>query len=217
MQFLYKQSYSRTKLKGLMGFDFGIAQPSCFLLGFLTPLGVPVILDGFYQPGGDVLSYGHQMESLMAKYWPFIDFDYPIWSDPAIFKRNVVNKQGKGATTVHSLFQSNFGFYMKPGQNDIMNGIAKLTTYLTVDEMPNEIMGGKGPCIYFSDHMHYVSDEFGSYFFATDSQNERIDTPIDRNDHVMDTLKYMLSDLPHAHELLYVPPAEMSAYGAHHG
>lgn len=206
MKYLFKMKSLGVKLQAFQGYDFGIASPSAFLYGFLTPMGVPIIVDGFYRPSeGNLIREGQEITRIQAKYSPYIDNDWPIMADPAIFKRSTFKQDGAGATTVANVLRDDFDLLLKRGQNDITSGISKVSSYLTIDEMPHAITGAeKGPAIIFSNHLSFLSDEFGSYFWKMGKiGTERIDEPIDRNDHAMDALKYAFSYLPPAHEILY--------------
>jgi hypothetical protein len=44
--------------------------------------------------------------------------------------------------------------------------------------------------------LDYLTDEITNYYWDRSSQGEHIDRPIDRDDHAMDALKYMLSHQP---------------------
>jgi hypothetical protein len=204
MKYLMKCLQSGVKIQGLEGFDFGLAAPSCYLIGFLTPEGIPVIVDGYYRPSNDPIDDGMEISRLRQKYYPYIDLSSPILADPAIFKRTIFKRSGKGATTIAKILSVDFDLSVKRAQNDIINGIAKVSSYLNATEIPNPITGNNSDvAILFSSHLHFIADEFGGYFWKMGHQNERIDEPIDTNDHAMDTLKYMLSYLPPAYELLF--------------
>lgn len=212
MRYLFRMKSMGITLPAFQGFDFGMAAPSCYLLGFLTPMGMPIVVDGYYRPSADPMDDGLEIQRLQGKYAPYIDFEHEaIMADPAIFKRSVFKRSGSGATTISTILRDDFGLFLKRGQNDILSGIAKVNSYINIREMPNPITGEPfGPAILFSRHLTFMSDEFGSYFWKTSkADNSRIDEPIDRNDHSMDSLKYAFSYLPPAHETLYRVPTNL--------
>lgn len=205
MKYLIKMRNQGIMMQAIQGFDFGLASPSAFLYGFLTSMGMPIFIDGYYRPSSDPIDDGMEISRIQQKYSPYIDNDFPIMADPSIFKRTIYKRSGKGATTVASILQNDFDLIVKRGQNDIKSGIAKVSSYLSINEMPHPITGASnGPGIIFSNHLYFLSDEFGSYFWKMGQNTERIDEPIDRNDHAMDALKYSFSYLPPAHEILYM-------------
>jgi hypothetical protein len=204
MRYLFRMKAMGIRLQAFQGFDFGLAVPSCYCCGFLTPMGMPIIVDGYYRPSADPDQDGFDIQRIQGRLSPYIDFDFPILADPAIFKRTMFKRSGGGATTIASVLTNDFGLFIKRGQNDIISGIAKVSSYLNVREMPNPLTGEKvGPAIMFAKHLSFIADEFGSYFWKTGPDNVRIDTPIDRNDHFLDQLKYSFSYLPPANQILF--------------
>jgi hypothetical protein len=202
--YLFQSRAVGIKFKSIEGFDFGIASPSCYLLGCVDHIGRVLVLDGFYKANMSLQEIGDEMVRIRAQYEPFLIFDDPIMADPAIYKRTIVNKQGMGADTIKNVLETSHDLMFNPGQNDILTGVAKIGKYLAIRNFPHILTGEMdGPLIYFAQHLSFMFDEFGSYFWKTNGGLERIDVPIDRNDHSMDTLKYMFSYLPEATELLY--------------
>lgn len=195
----------RSKYHAIEGFDFGIGVPSCYLLGFVDDLGRLIILDGFYEPGLTHTQIYDKITEIRVKYEAYLIYGYePIWADPAIFKRSQVS--GQSVTTLAKLLGER-GLYLRPGQNAIENGIIKVTGYLAIQ--PNNNLFDPelhGPNMIFSDTLQFIADEFLGYFWKTNTQGERIDQPNDRNDHAMDTLKYMVSRMPDPTELIYARP-----------
>lgn len=207
MRYLYKCKAMGIELRAFQGFDWGMAAPSAFVYGFISHTGIPVVVDGYYRPSSDPIDDGMEISRMHMKYGAYIDNSYPIMADPSIFKKSVFKRSGKGATTIANILQNEFDLYLKRGQNDIASGIAKISSYLNMNKL--EHLFGKekglltGPGIIFSNHLTFMADEFGSYFWKVGQGIERIDEPIDKNDHSMDALKYAFSTLPPASSLLY--------------
>jgi len=203
MDYAMELSYKGLKPEAIEGFDYGNVVPSCYMIGFRDYLGRVFILDGFYAPGMSIDQIGDKIFEMRLAYYPYINIDKPILADPAIFKKTVVNQQGKMSTTIKSLLQDGYDLMLRPGQNNITSGIAKVATYLSVDDFINFETGEMNGClIYFADHLSWIADEFQSYFWQMSSGFERVDKPRDENDHAMDTLKYMLSYVPDIRELM---------------
>jgi len=204
LQYLWSLNYKGIKPITLEGFDFGIASPSCYLIGFCDHMGRVFIIDGFYKKEMDIAEIGDRIVTMQMEYFPFLKNEMPILADPSIFKRTVLRKQGYGADTIKSILTDNYHIHFKPGQNEILNGISKVASYLTVKSFPDiDTYERDGCLIYFASHLTFVFDEFQSYFWKMTDGFERTDTPIDRNDHAMDTLKYLFSYLPQAAELMF--------------
>jgi hypothetical protein len=191
-------------------FDFGIVNPSCYLCGFIDEMGRVVVVDGFYKAHLGLDDIADRIQDIRSEYDDVIDFSAnPIWSDPAIFKKTVV-RGGAGRTTdtvAKILMEKDEGFFFRPGQNDKVQGITKVTEYLVprvgMHYIPTE---KEGPLIYFCDRLTFVEDEIVAYFWKTSTEGERIDEPKDGNDHAMDALKYGVSRLPEASSLHFVKP-----------
>lgn len=204
MRYLTDLQYRGLKPEALEGFDFGIASPSCYLYGFVDYYGRVFILDGFYAPGMTIPQIGDKINSMRLKYYPFTQLVKSMMADPAIFKRQVVQGSGRAADTISRMLLENHDIQTRAGQNDITSGIAKVASYLAMNNIPHfDGSGNNGRAIYFASELSFIADEFLSYFWQMSGGFERVDKPIDRNDHAMDTLKYMLSYLPDVDKLLY--------------
>lgn len=203
MNYIIDLCHKGLKPQFIEGFDHGIASPACYLCGFIDHVGRIFIVDGFYSKELELQEIAAKIISLRMQYGPFAEDVTTVLADPSIFKRTVVQKIGTAATTVAKMFLEQYNINMTPAQNAIIPGITKIASYLGVKNFPHFETGElNGALIYFSSHLSFMSDEFLSYFWAMSSHMERIDQPIDRNDHSMDTLKYMLSYIPAVTKLL---------------
>lgn len=185
------------------GYDFGIVQPSCYLLGFVDDFGRVIVLDGFYKPGFDIHLQPAAIEEIRMRYVGQLEVSKPIVADPAIFKRIVVAGSNVTNTTIAKILKS-YNLKVVPGNNDILNGIAKVSSYLAgrVD-IPHLLdIDGPGPLLYFVDDLDFIQNEFSGYYWKKNPQGDAIDEPIDRNDHAMDNIKYQLSKLPEASKIV---------------
>lgn len=180
-------------------FDFGIVSPSAFLFGFIDYLGRVMVIDGFYKAHLSIDNIVSKILEMRDKYGDAINFDNPIWADPAIFKRTVVDGSGKGADTVARLLRDRGDLYIKPGQNEMLSGITKVTEYLIPRKsMHYQSDKDMGPMIYFNEELEFIEDEMQAYFWKANQDGERSDTPNGKNDHALDALKYGVSMLPEA-------------------
>lgn len=183
--------------RAIIGLDYGIASPTCLLFGFVDHQGRVFFLDGFYKPGLRISDIVSNIVTIFRKWSGLIDTTYPIMADPAIFRRTHVAEEGGRADTIADMLRDDGGLYLLRGQNDITSGIAKVHSYISVRDFPHYLTGdNNGALIYFADHLTFLIEEFNSYFWQTDKGLDRIDKPVDRNDHAMDALKYAFSELP---------------------
>lgn len=186
-------------LRPLEGYDFGQVSPSCYLLGFIDDWGRVIIVDGYHKPEFGYDQQPAAIKEIRAKYFAFASsygVNNPIHADPSIFRRQVVAKQEAGTTVARLM--SDFNLHLRPAQNDIIPGIAKVNGYLSDRPDTPHIVTGEisSPMIYFVDDLNFVAEEFGSYYWKRNPQGVHIDEPVDHNDHAMDAVKYMLSRLP---------------------
>jgi hypothetical protein len=56
--------------------------------------------------------------------------------------------------------------------------------------------------LYVTDDLPWFESEITNYYWKKNTFGEQIDEPQDRNDHAMNTLKYMLSYLPEPSQII---------------
>lgn len=213
LRILEEAKDNHEKLNAVEGFDLGLVSPSCYLLGFTDHTGHLFILDGLYKPTPRIEDAAMAILTIREKYAEVLNFDDPIWCDPAIFRRTVINGHGGNADTVARILANDYDLLLKPGQNDITSGVMKVSEYLAlVDGLHYKDPTAAGSLLLFSDKLTFIDDEFVSYFWSTNTEGERQDVPKDGNDHAMDALKYLLSRLPEASKLLYMQPKTIPEY-----
>lgn len=192
------------RLTPVEGYDFGMASPACYLCGVVDDQGIMYILTGFYEPE---LSIDEQVARIyeareeVQKYAGFVEFD-EVFADPAIFRRTGMGRVSASPTTA-ALFAEQ-GISMVRGNNDKLNGIMRVKQRLALQQtIVNPFTSARGcPSIFFSNDLRFVAEEYNTYRWKSQGQNEaRIDEPVDKDDHAMDTIKYMCSR--------DVPPAQM--------
>lgn len=192
----YYECQSFTDLSILEAYDHGIASPACYGYSFVDPFGNVFLLDGLYEKELTVSVLSREMRSIRSKYDFTPEDGHRIIADPAVFRRSTGNAKSTG-TTVSGLFKEN-GIKMERGNNDILTGIAKIQSYLEIDEMHvHPITKQVGaPHLYVSSNLTWFDHEIVDYYWKKDSAGEYEDTPTDRNDHAMDMTKYLLSKRP---------------------
>lgn len=196
MMHMADQIRSGVRLKWIEGYDFGIQAPSCYLLAFTDLAGNIFVVDGFYQPEMTIEWQARQIRDIRHK-WA-VSYQNFIQADPDIFRRKSGDSKTVGKSVSDMFFGEDNRLLFSRGNNDIQNGITKVRSYLSprpyhlhpIDGSPN------APYLYVSEQLSYVIDEFSAYYWNTNSRGERTDDPVDRNDHAMDVIKYMLSYAP---------------------
>ena len=177
-------------------YDYGQAQPSCYTLAFVTPEKHVIICDGFYKKE---FSLDEQIAAIkrIRNEWSFDPPEmHKIFADPSIFGRKTVGKRTLGKTIADMFKEDNI--YMRRGNNDINNGVVKVGSYLNINTTllhPIQRTAGS-PRLFVNAKLDWWTDEVTGYFWQQSTSGERIDKPMDRNDHAMDNVKYLLSDMP---------------------
>lgn len=186
------------ELNYVEGYDFGIAVPSCYIIGVADAWGNVFLLDGFYRKGEEfpVEDQLDEIKRLRDVYG--VRGNTPIMADPSIFRRTTASKRTVGQSTADILYANGLGVRVVRGNADIVNGIIKVSAYLAPSRMhTHPLTGAHGaPHLFVADTLEWVSDEFGTYRWKSNSRGDVEDMPIDRDDHAMDTIKYILSRRP---------------------
>lgn len=179
------------------GYDFGITSPSCYLAAFTDRFKNVFVFDGFYAPEQDMSIDMQQKEIWRIRNEVGCE-DEDILADPSVFRRTQIQKNS-GSKTIAQIFkEGTYGVRMKAADNEILRGITKVNMYLAPsDRHRHPITQQHGaPHIFFATELQFVTNEFTSYYWKTGSDGKRIDEPVDKNDHAMNVVKYMLSKAP---------------------
>lgn len=195
------------------GYDFGLTQPSCYLFGFTDSFGRVFIVDGYYKGEYPIDEQSQHIYQIRDKYKHLITVKDAIIADPDLWKKKAMAGLKKTGIRISDIFKDEFNLNMKPGDNTIDAGITKVSSYLNgYNTLPPLIPGEKSRLIYFSDELGFIRDEFSNYFWKTNPQGEREDVPMDRNDHSLDVIKYILSYRPKPGEIRSRPDLIVPAY-----
>lgn len=195
----------------LEAYDHGIAKEACYLLAFADHKQNVFILDGFYQKertieqlvngNADPMDRFDGIKGIRGKLYSkkLIGSDHEwehVLADPAVFRRASGNAKTVGVS-VAGMF-SELGIDMQQANNDIVGGIAKVQSYLTVDKAHEHPIGGTygSPRLYFNNDLAFIDSEFVDYYWKKDTAGQYEDIPNDRTDHAMDAIKYLLSRRP---------------------
>lgn len=188
----------------LEAYDHGIASPACYGFAFYDHFGNIFLMDGYYEKERTIQQLADGIKKVRHDYGYFADpttqdeTSAAIYGDPAIFKRASGNTRSVG-TTVAGLFAEE-GIRMRRANNDIISGIAKVQSYLYIEPShPHpvfpDVIGA--PRLYISNKCTWVDSEFVDYYWKKNNvTGDAEDTPVDRNDHAMDMIKYLLTGRP---------------------
>jgi hypothetical protein len=199
-------------------YDHGIASPACYGFAFTDPQGNVHLLDGFYEKEQTIQQLARRIKQIRTTYGHAVDEDddlavtQRILADPAIFRRASGGSRTVGTTT-SGLFKEE-GIRMQRANNDIINGIAKVQSYLAIDEMhTNPYDGTPGsPRFFVSADLSWFDREIVDYYWKRDTSGEYEDVPTDRNDHSMDMTKYLLTNRPRIATFIVRRPSVPAKY-----
>jgi hypothetical protein len=109
-----------------------------------------------------------------------LDKIFPIQADPSVRKRN-----DRDGTAYAQYFKNISGLTLEPGNNDILYGIEKMRDYMFAGKLK-----------IFND-LEAMIDEASRYMYAlTSSVKNSNDKPLDKHNHLLDALRYIVARLP---------------------
>lgn len=197
----YKQLQIKTNgLTQIEGYDYGLAVPFCYIMGFCDDKGNVFLLDGAYEKELPLEDHLNMIKEIREQYQ--VDPSNMILSDPDIFRRKSVGKKLVGKS-IADMFLEEVIMCIR-GNNDIANGIVKVNQYLVPQRNHQNPVTGlwEAPYLYVSDKLEWWISEISDYYWQKNPTGEQIDKPIDKDDHAMDTTKYMLSNRPNVSKLI---------------
>jgi phage terminase large subunit len=197
----YKQL--QMKVQGvtyLEGYDYGLAVPFCYIMGFCDDFGNVFLMDGAYEKERPLEDHINAIKHIRNEY--DIDPSNMMLSDPDIFRRKTAGKKLVGKAISDMFLEE--GILCIRGNNDISNGIVKVNQYLIPQRNHQNPITGEynAPYLYVSDKLEWWINEISDYYWMKNPMGEQLDKPVDKDDHAMDTTKYMLSDRPNISKLM---------------
>lgn len=162
--------------KRVAGFDPGYADGVAFIMGAIRPSdgSLYIYLDYFIKEM-PVSFHARQIQTFVKGK----EFLYPIQADPSINKRN-----DRDGLSYKDYFYKLSGVSMTPGNNDIMYGIEKVRDYMVSNKL------------FFFNSLENLKYEAKSYRFRKSEKRNTNDTPVDKDNHLMDAMRYMIARLP---------------------
>jgi phage terminase large subunit len=162
------------------GADWGIRDPTVLLMGAIDPdNGITYIYDEYYKPNLPVPEHAKHMTEMVQKV-PYGKLRYLV-GDPS-GKRNNIND-------MRSIFDhyAEYGLWFKDGNNRIDAGLAKVNAYFSLSRL--KIFSSCSWTIKEGLNYKYKPEEL-------DAKKNPDNKPIDKDNHTMDSLRYMINELP---------------------
>jgi phage terminase large subunit len=192
---LYTEGYQPRYIEG---YDYGMVVPSCYLLAFVDQYKNVCVIDGFYKTGNEMSIAKQQEEISRLRELYGVPEDNVVRADPAIVRKTATQRNSMSKSIAQLFKEGSFPVSMRGADNSVLSGLVKVNAYLEPKSAHvNPFTGLRGgPNIYFATELQFLEHEFTSYYWKMDNTGKRVDEPIDKNDHAMNTIKYMLASEP---------------------
>lgn len=165
----------------MFGVDFGLRDPTVMLGVAIDPEdGIIYVYDEHYEAEKPVSHHAKEMRKMLDKVPPGM-VNGQIVADPAGQKRS-----GKDFRTYFNHY-AEYGLWFKPAANQLDWGIMKVYTYFSLGKL--KIMSNCVNTINEARNYKYKESEL-------DQDKNRGEKPVDANNHAMDTLRYIIAELP---------------------
>jgi phage terminase large subunit len=164
----------------LGGSDFGIRDATVLLMGAIDPdKGTVYIYDEYYKNNLPVPEHAKRMREMVEKV-PYGKLKSLV-GDPS--------GKRKGITDMRSIFDhyAEYGLWFKDGDNRIDSGIAKVQAYFSLKRL--KVFNTCANTIREGLNYKYKPLEL-------DSKKNPDNKPIDKDNHAMDSLRYLVQELP---------------------
>lgn len=159
----------------LYGFDKGYKDPTALLCGAVDPDTYTIyIYDEYYVSEQPITYHAKHIPAYISGYKRM----YPIQADPSV--KAVNDKDG---VSYQFYFNKLCNIWLEPANNSIDFGIEKVRDYMYLGKLK-----------FFStcDNLKYEA----SQYVYNDPEKANHDKPVDKDNHLMDCLRYMIARLP---------------------
>ena len=158
------------------GFDPGFRDPTACPIAAIDPKTGIIHVYEDYEVAEKPVGYHSKEITKLVKGFTFL---YPIQADPSISKRN-----DRDGISYKDYFYKHSKISMESANNDIMFGIEKVRDYIDSGKLK------------FFNNLENLIYEFRNYKYEVKEAVNTSVTPKDKNNHLMDALRYMIVKLP---------------------
>lgn len=160
----------------IYGFDKGWADATCLCCGAIDPVtGVCYIYDEYYEVQKPITHHARRVKEKIEGTRMY----KPILADPS-----VRNKSDRDGVSYQDYFYQVSGVWLQEGNNSILDGIERVRDFMYMGKLK-----------FFTSCVN-LKEEAGNYTWKKDKNDILQDVPIDRNNHLMDALRYLCMGLP---------------------
>ena len=158
------------------GFDKGWADATCLCCGAIDPnSGICYIYDEYYESQQPITFHGRRVKEKIDGF----EMYKPIQADPS-----VRNKNDRDGVSYQDYFYQTCGIWLAEGNNNLLDGIDRVRDFMYLGKLK-----------FFTNCVN-LKEEAGNYIWKQDKDGILQDSPVDRNNHLMDALRYLCMGLP---------------------
>lgn len=171
------------------GFDKGWSDATCLACGAIDPnTGICYIYDEYYEVKQPITYHGRRVKEKIdgTKLYK------PIQADPS-----VRNKSDRDGVSYQDYFYSTCGVWLDEANNSILDGIDKVRDFMYLGKLK------------FFPNCVNMKEEAGDYVWKVNKDGTTQDLPVDRRNHLMDALRYLVMCLPFNLKDCYVEKGQM--------
>jgi len=162
--------------KRVVGYDKGFKDETAMVIGAIEPItGIIYIYYEYYVSQQPVSYHAEQVKQAL--------FGIPrynnVQADPSVLHRS--DRDGR---SYQDYFYKLSGVYLEPANNSIAMGIDKVRDYMHTGKLK-----------VFTSLVNLKTEALG-YIYPDRETNQKEEIPVDKNNHLMDAMRYMIMALP---------------------
>lgn len=160
----------------ICGFDKGWSDATCLAVGAIDTInGVCYIYDEYYEVQKPITQHATKIkEKIMG-----LPMYKPIQADPSV--RNANDRDG---VSYRDYFLNVSGINLEPANNSLADGIERVRDFMYTGKLK-----------FFTSCVN-IKEEAGKYTYKKNRDGTGTDDPIDRYNHLMDAVRYLVMALP---------------------
>ena len=160
----------------IFGFDKGWSDATCLCCGAIDPnSGICYIYDEYYESQKAITFHARRIKEMVDG----VKMYKGIQADPSVRNRN-----DRDGVSYQQYFYQVSGIWLEEGNNDIQDGIDRVRDFMYLGKLK-----------FFTSCVN-LKEEAGKYAWKVAKDGTQEDDPVDRNNHLMDALRYLCMGLP---------------------
>lgn len=173
----------------IYGFDKGWSDATCLCCGAIdTKHNVCYVYDEYYEAQKPISYHANNVKEKVFGHKMYKS----IQADPSVRNRN-----DRDGLSYKDYFFQRSGIILDEANNNISDGIDRVRDFMHLGKLK-----------FFTNCVN-VKEEAQNYVWKKDKSGGSIDVPVDRNNHLMDALRYMVMALPHDMREINKPDEEV--------